>query len=84
MPTACNDLTLTVSGPVRILGVGNGDPAWQDQERPADATARTFRVKAFNGLAQILLQSTCEAGEATLTVQADGMQPVTYTLGVQR
>lgn len=84
VPTACNDLTLTVSGPVRILGVGNGDPAWQDQERPADATARTFRVKAFNGLAQILLQSTCEAGEATLTVQADGMQPVTYTLGVQR
>lgn len=84
VPTACNELTLTVSGPVRILGVGNGDPAWQDQERPADATARTFRVKAFNGLAQILLQSTCEAGEATLTVQADGMQPVTYTLGVQR
>lgn len=84
VPTACNDLTLTVNGPVRILGVGNGDPAWQDQERPADATARTFRVKAFNGLAQILLQSTCEAGEATLTVQADGIQPVTYTLGVQR
>lgn len=84
VPTACNELTLTVSGPVRILGVGNGDPAWQDQERPADATARTFRVKAFNGLAQILLQSTCEAGEATLTVQADGMQPVIYTLGVQR
>lgn len=83
VPTACNELTLTVSGPVRILGVGNGDPGWQDEERPADAAARTFHVKAFNGLAQILLQSTREAGEATLTVQGQGLAPVTYTLGVR-
>ena len=26
VPTACNDLTITVSGPVRILGVGNATP----------------------------------------------------------
>lgn len=70
VPTACDELTLTVSGPLRILGVGNGDPAFQAAERPADAEARTFRVKAFNGLAQVLLQSTGEAGEATLTVAA--------------
>lgn len=70
VPTACDELTLTVSGSLRILGVGNGDPAFQAAERPADAEARTFRVKAFNGLAQVLLQSTGEAGEATLTVAA--------------
>lgn len=70
VPTACDELTLTVSGPLRILGVGNGDPAFQAAERPADAEARTFRVKAFNGLAQVLLQSTGEVGEATLTVAA--------------
>ncbi|MDE5710461.1 MAG: DUF4982 domain-containing protein, partial [Bacteroides sp.] len=70
VPTACDELTITVSGPVRILGVGNGDPAYQATERPTDANARTYRVKAFNGLAQILLQSTGEAGEATLTVAA--------------
>ena len=70
VPTACDELTLTVSGPLRILGVGNGDPAFQAAERPVDAEARTFRVKAFNGLAQVLLQSTGEAGEATLTVAA--------------
>lgn len=70
VPTACDELTITVSGPVRILGVGNGDPAYQATERPTDADARTYRVKAFNGLAQILLQSTGEAGEATLTVAA--------------
>ena len=63
VPTACNDLTITVSGPVRILGVGNGDPAYQATERPADTDARTYQVKAFNGLAQVLLQSTGEARE---------------------
>ena len=68
VPTACNDLTITVSGPVRILGVGNGDPAYQTTERPVDTNTRTYQVKAFNGLAQILLQSTGEVGEATLTV----------------
>ena len=41
-------------------------PAYQATERPADADARTYQVKAFNGLAQVLLQSTGEAGEATL------------------
>ncbi|MCD8093441.1 MAG: DUF4982 domain-containing protein [Bacteroides sp.] len=80
VPTACNELTLTVTGPVRILGVGNGDPAYRDTERPADANARTYRVKAFNGLAQILLQSTGEAGEATLTVESEGLPAATYSL----
>ena len=80
VPTACNELTLTVSGPVRILGVGNGDPAYRDTEHPADANARTYRMKAFNGLAQILLQSTGEAGEATLTVESEGLPAATYSL----
>ena len=81
VPTACDELLLTVDGPVRILGVGNGNPTWQAAERPTDANARTFRLKAFNGLAQVLLQSTGEAGQATLTVQsADGIRPATITV----
>ena len=80
VPTACNELTLTVSGPVRILGVGNGDPAYRGTERPADADARTFRVNAFNGLAQVLLQSTGQSGEATLTVESEGIPAATYSL----
>lgn len=80
VPTACDELVLEVSGPVRILGAGNGDPAFRDADRPADPDARTFRVKAFNGLAQVLLQSTGEPGEATLTAEADGMPAATCTL----
>ncbi|WP_300699770.1 beta-galactosidase GalA [Bacteroides sp.] len=82
VPTACNDLTLTVSGPVRILGVGNGDPAYQATERPTDANARTYQVKAFNGLAQVLLQSNGQVGEATLTIEADNLPATTYYLKV--
>lgn len=69
VPTACQNLKLKVDGPIRILGVGNGDPAYQASERPADSEARTYQVKSFNGLAQVLLQSTHEAGKATLTVE---------------
>ena len=67
VPTACSEVQLSVSGPVRILGVGNGDPAWQAKEQPDEREARTFSVKTFNGLAQVLLQSTAQAGAATLT-----------------
>ena len=83
VPDACERLSLTVSGPVRILGVGNGDPAWQDTERPHNPDARTFQVPSFNGLAQVLLQSTHESGEATLTVQADGMPAATLALQIR-
>lgn len=83
VPTACDDLTITVNGPVRILGVGNGDPAYQSTERPADTNARTYQVKAFNGLAQILLQSTGESGEATLTVGADSFPAASFVLRLE-
>ncbi|WP_233560224.1 beta-galactosidase GalA [Bacteroides sp. AF39-11AC] len=83
VPTACDDLTITVNGPVRILGVGNGDPAYQSTERPADTNAHTYQVKAFNGLAQILLQSTGESGEATLIVGADSLPAASFVLRLE-
>ncbi len=82
VPDACVPLRLRVSGPVRILGVGNGDPAWQAPERPAEADARTFTVASFNGLAQVLLQSSGTPGPASLTVEADGLAPCTLNIDV--
>lgn len=79
-PTACVPLTLTIDGPIRILGVGNGDPAYKESERPADRNARTYQVKTFNGLAQILLQSTGEAGKATISVKGENINASTYTI----
>ena len=68
-PDACEDVTICISGPARILGVGNGDSAWQAPERPSDPDARRFQVRTFNGLAQILLQSTAEEGIVELKVE---------------
>jgi beta-galactosidase len=87
VPNACDELLLEVSGPIRILGVGNGDPAFRDSERPSDPAARAFRVKAFNGMAQVLLQADRTVGTATLSVSlprvgaAAGMN---FTLSAQQ
>ena len=80
VPVACPLLRFTVDGPVRILGVGNGDPAYKDEDSPKDRNTRSYQVKAFNGLAQILLQSTKENGKAVLTVEGDGFKQESYTI----
>ena len=56
VPTACVPLQITVDGEARILGGGNGDPAFRAAEHPADSSARIFTLSSFNGLAQFLLQ----------------------------
>lgn len=74
VPDACNQLTLKTEGDVKILGVGNGDPACHDPERPEDINSHEFRVKAFNGYAQVLIQSKKTAGKASLTVSGEGIK----------
>jgi beta-galactosidase len=77
VPDACEEVEISVSGPVRILGVGNGDPAYQADERPTDREARTYRVRTFNGLAQVLIQSERQPGSATVSVKLkDGKESV--------
>lgn len=80
VPDACVPLSVTVDGPARILGVGNGDPAYGDAERPRNDAPRTCQVRSFNGLAQILLQSTGTAGSATITVNGEGVAPSSHTV----
>ena len=49
--------------------MGGRIQAWQAPERPSDPDARRFQVRTFNGLAQILLQSTAEEGIVELKVE---------------
>ncbi|MBQ6073767.1 MAG: DUF4982 domain-containing protein [Bacteroidales bacterium] len=71
VPTACMPVTVEVEGPARILGAGNGDPAFRDRERPEDPAARTFTIDTFNGLAQVLIQSTGEPGNIKLNFKTE-------------
>ena len=80
VPDANISLGLNVEGPFRILGVGNGDPAFQAKERPTDGIGKSFSVNTFNGLAQILLQSEDIPGIATLNVSSDNIPIESITL----
>ncbi len=57
VPDACPMLTITLEGDGRILGVGNGDPSYLGEDHPKTRDCHQFNIPAFNGLAQVLIQS---------------------------
>jgi beta-galactosidase len=61
IPTAANMISFKVSGEGALIGVGNGDPNCQESDK---APKRSL----FNGLAQVIVQSTRTPG--TITVEA--------------
>ncbi|HEV2618347.1 MAG TPA: beta-galactosidase, partial [Acidobacteriaceae bacterium] len=71
MPTAAHKVQFKVTGPGKIIGVGNGDPSCHEADRP-DATDAAIR-SAFNGLCLALVQATAEAGTIHLEASAEGL-----------
>ena len=61
IPTAANKISFRVTGEGRFLGVGNGDPNGQEPDKEPERSL-------FNGLAQVIVQSTRTPG--TITVEA--------------
>ncbi|WP_348671675.1 glycoside hydrolase family 2 TIM barrel-domain containing protein [Duncaniella muris] len=56
VPDACKPVTISLTDGLRLLGAGNGDPAFRGQERPAPGTApESFTIPAFNGHAQFII-----------------------------
>jgi beta-galactosidase len=62
--TAGNEIAFAIEGPGKIIGVGNGDPSCHE---PDVFLSGQWKRSLFNGLSQIIIQSTKEAGEITLT-----------------
>ena len=75
VPDACPKLTLRLEGHGRILGVGNGDPMYLGEDHPKEKDCHVFSIPAFNGLAQVLVQSGDEAGMLKLSCEAEGLKP---------
>lgn len=73
VPLADNEVAFRISGPGRIIGVGNGDPT---DHAPDKGTSR----KAFSGLCMALVQSTKQAGTITLQAASPGLVPATVTI----
>lgn len=73
VPDACPTLTFRLEGEGHILGAGNGDPSFLGEDHPRQQDCRNFSIPAFNGLAQVLIQSNRQPSTLTLTVQSDGL-----------
>ncbi len=73
VPIADNEVTFAVSGPARVIGVGNGDPSSHEPDR---ATKR----RAFGGLCMALVQSKKTPGVISVEAAADGLAPATSTI----
>lgn len=76
VPAADNHVEFSLTGPGRIIGVGNGDPLSHESEKEP-------RRKAFNGLCQVLVQTTPIAGQIELTATSANLKPMSVKLQAQ-
>ncbi len=65
VPTASNLIAFKVSGAGTLIGVGNGDPNCQESDKEP---VRSL----FNGLAQVIVQSTKRPGEIRIEAVKEG------------
>ena len=83
MPDACQMLNFSLTGDGRILGAGNGDPSYLGEDHPKEKDCREFSIPAFNGLAQIILQSGRTPSDMTLTVMSDVLKADKIIIGTK-
>ena len=78
VPIANNQIAFKVTGSGALIGVGNGDPNCQESDKEP-------KRSLFNGLAELIVQSTKEAGEIQIEAHKDGwdgpnLTPATITI----
>ena len=74
VPNACPVLTFCLEGDANIIGCGNGDPSYLGSDHPGKQPCNTFSIPAFNGRAQVLIQSGKLPSTVTLKCTADGLK----------
>jgi len=72
VPTASNLLGFKVNGTGSLIGVGNGDPNCQQSDKEP-------KRSLFNGLAQVIVQSTKDPGEIHIEAIKEGWDGVELT-----
>src|SRR5579859_3969036 len=82
VPTAGNQIDFKVTGNGSLIGVGNGDPNCQESDKEP-------KRSLFNGLAQVIVQSTKDAGEIQIEAHKDGrgradLAPATVTVRTKK
>ena len=74
VPNACPVLTFCLEGDASIIGCGNGDPSYLGSDHPDKQPCNTFSIPAFNGRAQVLIQSGKLPSTVTLKCTAEGLK----------
>lgn len=70
VPVADNRVRFSISGPGKIIGVGNGDPS---SHEPDKCMVGAWQRSAFNGKCQVIVQSTKEPGIIKFEASAHGL-----------
>ncbi len=74
VPTATNNISFSITGGT-ILGVGNGNPSSHEPDK-----TNQWQRQVFNGLAEVIIQSTNQAGSITLTATSTGLTSTNITI----
>jgi beta-galactosidase len=72
VPTACNQVSFNLSGPGRLIGMGNGDPTCHEPDKPASPTEGVRST--FNGLCMAIVQSLKTAGKIVVRASSPGLE----------
>ncbi|HXF09950.1 MAG TPA: DUF4982 domain-containing protein, partial [Desulfuromonadaceae bacterium] len=67
VPTADHSIHFELSGPGKIIGVGNGNPTSHEADKANER-------KVFNGYAQVIVQSGSRSGKIQLTATSSGLE----------
>jgi beta-galactosidase len=77
VPTADNLIHFKLTGPGKLIGVGNGDPSSHESEKKPQR-------KLFNGLAMVLIQSLDKSGTIKLYARSGGLRGTSLPIDVQQ
>jgi beta-galactosidase len=73
VPTADDLVTFAITGPGKLIGVGNGDPSSHEPDKASER-------HAFNGLCCAIVQATKSAGSLQITATAPGRATATIVV----
>ena len=76
VPIAQNTIRFKVSGEGALIGVGNGNPNCQESDKEPIRSL-------FNGLAQVIVQSTKNAGAVEITAVSPGLASAQLTIATK-